>query len=74
MYCRIPSGVGISAQITGSVFGSSVRSTILMSSVSTINYSSPVIVADTPRYINGSNFRIVLASSLGTSIGMFLHF
>ncbi len=69
LYCRVPSGVGIAAQITGSVFGSSVRRTMLVNSNSTANYSLPVIITDTPQYVNGSNYRIVLASSLGTSIG-----
>ena len=74
LYCRVPSGVGMDAPITGSVFGNSVRRTMLVNSFSTANYSSPVLVADTPQYVNGSYFRIVLALSLGTSIGKLLIF
>ena len=67
--CRSPSGVGMGLRLTGSVYGGTAIRTLLIKSVSAVNYSQPVIVSDTPQYIQ-TDLRVVLATGFGNSIGM----
>ena len=65
--CRVPDGVGRTLPVTASVYGGTGMRTKQIKSLSTANFSAPIIFDATP--IDGSHLSMVQGQGIGKMIG-----